>query len=125
MSADHAPLTRVGDYRMDFALEHGPGRTVEHRYRHVQNLDPAIRRVQLLSALQETAAEPDYKFLGSVPWAVVMGWLEKNAPGPNAMNRFATDKELKARFLKDYLSGDFDKLLAHSARKVRGHLNVR
>jgi hypothetical protein len=88
-------------------LRHYEGSELQH-IRHLrEDIDPHIRRVENISK----AARPgksEYRFLGSVPRIMIDDWLRKQG---KSWSDYATDKELKAKFLVWFRS-DCQKLMA-------------
>ena len=97
----------AGDYLRSFSTEDG----VHYRGFH-QNLDPAIRRVELIreaQARRKKADNPfDRQYVGTIPVTVLLDWLHKHG---YTYDQFARrEGSIRDEFKKYYFTREFSKL---------------
>ena len=86
----------------------GSGKIVHYRTFRT-DLNPAIKRTETI-AKNVIPGKSEYAYLGSVSMDVVADWVRKQG---KTMHDFATDKDLKAKFMAYYRS-EYSKLMASS-----------
>lgn len=99
-------------------LRHYDGGELSHVRHFREDLDPHIKRVEQLSKLQ-VENKSEYQYLGSVPRIMIDHWLREQ--GKN-WNDYATDKDLKAKFMV-WFKSDCQKLLASNYQERRLAIN--
>lgn len=88
-------------------------------YRHLrEDIAPHINRVERFSKLQ-IENKSEYQYLGSIPRIMIDDWLRKQEKN---WNDYATDKELKAKFMV-WFKTDCQKLLASNYQERRLAIN--
>lgn len=109
----------VGDYVRGFQSEDG-----KHYRTESQNLDPAMRRVQHFRHMYDAATKAsnpnEWRHLGSIPFTVIIDWLNANNytidqwarnDGGIPGKRYPESKSgVKDKFLAYFMSRDFAKL---------------
>lgn len=130
---------RTGDIFRSFITQDGA-----HIRRTHQELGPAMRRAELIrEAEQESnrrgANQMDRHYIGSVPWSVLIGWLQERGytmhdwainaggsrcpPGADPVQHAMTDSGVKSEFLRFFLSRDWCKLHSqHITTKREGRV---
>lgn len=99
-------------------LRHYDGGQLSH-VRHLrEDINPHIDRVEQISKLQ-IENKSEYQYLGSIPRIMIDDWLREQ--GKN-WNDYATDKDLKAKFMAWYKS-DCQKLMASNYQERRLSIN--
>lgn len=123
MTRKFRPTKRAGDYLRTFSTEDG-----KHFRGEYQDLNPAIRRVELIREAQEFKGTGrfDRQFIGSIPETMLIDWITKRGytidqwarneggtpcpPGGDPVQHCKTDGGIKSEFLRYFLSRDFSKL---------------
>lgn len=99
-------------------IRHYDGGKLSH-VRHLrEDLDPHMQRVERLSKLTADS-KSEYQYLGSVPRIMIDHWLR--GQGKN-WNDYATDKDLKAKFMV-WFKSDCQKLMADHYQERRLSVN--
>lgn len=99
-------VRHIGTSTEGLARQYDGGKLTHYRTR-TTNLNPAIKRVEEI-AKSAIIGKSEYQYLGSVDRSVIDDWLRKQQ---KSWHEFATDKELKAKFML-YYKNDFSKLMA-------------
>lgn len=97
------------DFKSMFGVERH-GREVKIHRGFSQDLEPAMRRAE---QLKKATFKKDWQWVGSIPMAVLLGWLRDNSI---SLDLYARDRDIRKRFIKWYLQNrDFSKL--HNGRR--------
>jgi hypothetical protein len=114
-----------GDYARGFVTQHG-----KHFRKEVQNIAPAMKRVEEISELQSYATKAsnpnEWGYIGSVPKTILVDWLNSHnytmdewarneggsrcPAGSDPMAHATLDGGVRSKFLRYFLSRDFSKL---------------
>ena len=97
----------AGDTARYFSSEDGA-----HYRGHYQDLEPAIRRTKAIIHAEQAHSKKDNPmgrtYIGSVPWAVLIDWLNKNH---YTIDQFARrEGTIRPDFMKYFLSREYSKL---------------
>ena len=96
-------------------LRHYEAEKLTHVRHFREDLQPHIDRVERISKLNGHTSKSEYQYLGSIPRIMIDDWLRKE--GKN-WNDYATDKELKAKFMS-WFKSDCQKLMAEHYQERR------
>lgn len=99
-------VRQVGSTTEGLARQYDGGRLVHYQTRST-DLNPLVDRTKAIANLSQPG-KSEYKFLGSIDRSVIDDWLRKQQ---KSWHDFATDRDLKAKFMSYYRS-NFSKFLA-------------
>lgn len=110
-------VAREGGLQRSLLRQYDGGKLSHVRHQR-EDINPHIERVARLSKLTQDS-KSEYQYLGSIPRIMIDDWLRRH--GKN-WNDYATDKELKAKFMAWYKT-DCQKLLASHYQERRLSVN--